>query len=90
MHSRHLLLALGLVLSPAAAFAQSTPASPPADSATAPKAGGVTRDEYIRRAQARAAKRFDQMDTDHDGILTRDERQAWRQAHPRKSRSTEQ
>jgi hypothetical protein len=58
-------------------------------------AAGVSRDTFIahrrevamrkgrdpERAAAIAARRFDRMDTDHDGILTRDERQAWRAAH---------
>jgi hypothetical protein len=58
--------------------------------------GGITRDEYIEKARQRAvargrdpdraarwaARRFDQMDTNHDGVLDRAERAAWRQSHP--------
>ena len=38
----------------------------------------ITRDEFVERAQRRAEKRFDQMDTNHDGILTPEERRAFR------------
>jgi len=60
-------------------------------------AGGVTRDVFIarhrrmalrmdrdpERAAAVAARQFDLMDTDHDGILEPEERAAWRAAHGR-------
>jgi hypothetical protein len=76
----------------AAAFAQ-TPApaleTPPAeDAALPPAAGGVSRDDYIAKARdaaaKRAATRFDEMDANHDGVLTKDEIAAYRAAHPRK------
>jgi hypothetical protein len=35
------------------------------------------------RAAAMAARRFDLMDTNHDGILEPEERAAWRAAHGR-------
>ncbi len=67
--------------SPAAPSAPSTPsaAAPPQTAAPAHARGGnITRDEYIERAKRNAEKRFDRMDTDHDGILTPEERAAAR------------
>lgn len=83
-----LVFALLAGLCPAVALAQTaaapSPAGPP--SAAAPEAktpaqakgGSITRDEYIERAKRNAEKRFDRMDTDHDGILTPEERAAAR------------
>lgn len=60
------------------------PAAPPASAAPAPKKGGdITRDEYVARAKSNAEKRFDRMDADHDGVLTLEERQAYRAGHTR-------
>jgi hypothetical protein len=65
-----------------------SPAAPAAVPSGMP-AGSVTRDQYIQRAQERAghaaAARFDQMDANHDGILTPDETRTYRAAHPRRS-----
>jgi len=82
------LAVVGLValLSPLAALAQTAPApaSPaPASPSAAPARGGdITRDDYIQRAVERARRaaetRFDRMDTDHDGVLTAEERRAAR------------
>jgi len=67
--------------SPAPASAPAPPPSPPAD--------GISRDDYIAKArdaaEKRAATRFDAMDTNHDGILTKEEIAAYRAAHARKS-----
>jgi hypothetical protein len=66
-------------------------------------AGGVTRDVFIarrrrmalrmgrdpERAAAMAARQFDLMDTDHDGILEPEERAAWRAAHGRGASGTQ-
>src|SRR5579862_7168538 len=64
--------------------------APEAPATTAPKAhraasargGDITREEYIEKAVERAkhaaATRFDRMDTNHDGILTAEERRAAR------------
>jgi hypothetical protein len=81
------ILAVGLVafLGPLAALAQTapTPATTPASPSVAPARGGdITRDQYIEhaveRARRAAEKRFDRMDTDHDGVLTAEERRAAR------------
>jgi hypothetical protein len=84
---------IGLFLLPAATLAQTaSPQTAAADTAaaapSAPAAtAGITRDQFIQRAKdragQRAAARFDQMDTDHDGILDRAEIRAWRSQHPR-------
>ncbi len=78
-------LAFGLlaVLCPAVVLAQTSaaPSSSSAPSAASParaRGGNITRDEYIERAKRNAEKRFDRMDTDHDGILTPEERAAAR------------
>jgi hypothetical protein len=56
------------------------PPSGAAPEAKGPRArgGNITRDEYIERAKRNAEKRFDRLDTDHDGILTPEERAAGR------------
>lgn len=83
-----LAFALLALLCPAIVLAQTGAAPPSAapPSAAAPEAkiptqtrgGNITRDEYIERAKRNAEKRFDRMDTDHDGILTPEERAAAR------------
>jgi hypothetical protein len=81
------VVGLLVLLCPAVALAQApqtapAPASPTA--AQAPRRGGdITRDDYIERAKRNAERRFDRMDADHDGVLTADERRAWREAHHR-------
>jgi hypothetical protein len=87
------LAVLLALLVPAAAVAQ-TPTAPAPGAATAapaaaahpaPRRGGdITRDEYIERAKDAAARRFDAMDANHDGVLTADERRAYREAHSRR------
>lgn len=90
MRSLPMVLLLAVLL-PAAAGAQtSPPASEPAAAAPAPKAArpargaDISRDEYVQRAVDRARRaaetRFDRLDTNHDGILTADERRAARAA----------
>jgi len=82
-----LVVSLVVLLCPAAALAQSKappPASAPATASPAPKRGGdITRDEYVEHAKRNAEKRFDRMDSDHDGVLTEAERHAYREAHKR-------
>ena len=82
-----LAVSLCALLCPAVALAQTPPApataSAPATPSAAPKRGGdITRDDYIQRAVDRAKRaaetRFDRMDTDHDGVLTAEERRAAR------------
>jgi hypothetical protein len=60
-------------------------ASPSAAPAVTPPAGpgerggrDFTRDEFVERAKRQAEKRFNKMDANHDGILTADERRAFR------------
>jgi hypothetical protein len=81
-----------LSLLPATAFAQASQqaAAPPSATAASPaasRAGGLTREQYIQRAEERAARRagaqFDRMDADHDGVLEPAEIRAWRTQHPR-------
>jgi hypothetical protein len=87
----------GLSLLPAAAFAQgaqqtaavetAAPAESPARPVT--DARGITRQQYMDRAQERAgqraASRFDRMDANHDGVLDRAEVRTWRSEHPRRA-----
>ena len=87
----------GLSLLPAAAFAQgaqktaAVESAAPAGSSAHPvtDARGVTRQQYMDRAQERAgqraASRFDRMDANHDGVLDRAEIRAWRSEHPRRA-----
>ena len=90
-------LVVGLVvfLCPIIAAAQGTPpaespGSPPAaaPAVASPRARGgpdITRAEYIERAKRNAEKRFERMDTNHDGVLTMDERRAARAKRRHKS-----
>ncbi len=93
-----LLSVLSMNVLSGAAIAQ-TPAAPseapPAAAApAAPASAGVSRDDYIAQyrdaAAKRAEKRFDAMDANHDGILTKDEIAAYRAAHARPKRSEPQ
>jgi hypothetical protein len=64
---------------PAAATNPPAAASEPPGAPAARRGGrDITRDEYIERAKQNAAKRFDKFDTNHDGVLTIDERRAAR------------
>src|SRR6266404_8394375 len=97
MHSTTAFALFALSLLPATALAQTgqqaagqqaaaQPSSPTAGP-TPSRAGALTREQYIHRAEERAAGRaaaqFDRMDTDHDGVLDPAERRAWRSQHPR-------
>jgi len=46
-----------------------------------PGARGLTRDAFVQRATEAAGKRFDQIDTNHDGVLSQEERRAWQSNH---------
>jgi hypothetical protein len=81
MRFRLLGLALAAALLPALAWAQSSP--PPATTAPSAKPDGISREDYIKRAEQQAGARFDRMDTDHDGILTREETKTYRATHHR-------
>jgi hypothetical protein len=84
------LVILFASLVPAAAIAQTAaPASPSTSAPAARTRGGdITRDDYIDRARRAAEKRFDRMDTNHDGVLTADERRAAREGRAQR-RSTQ-
>jgi hypothetical protein len=92
MRSTIFVALVALSLLPATTFAQTAPQTAAIESAApAPSTptgnGGITRDQFIQRAKDRAAQRagtrFDEMDTDHDGVLDRGEIRAWRSQHPR-------
>jgi hypothetical protein len=84
------LFALSLLPATALAQANQQAAAQPGSASASPvpsRAGALTREQFIQRAEDRAAKRaaaqFDRMDTDHNGVLEPDERRAWRGQHPR-------
>ena len=92
MRSTAVIALVSLSLLPATAFAQANQqaAAPPAVTAASPapaRSGSLTREQYIQRAEERAARRaaaqFDAMDFDHDGVLDPAEIRAWRNQHPR-------
>ena len=72
-----LALATLLAATPFAAMAQPAPASP----SPAPTRGVITRDQFVQRAAAMAGQRFDAIDVNHTGSITRDQLRAWRQSH---------
>ena len=85
-----------LSMLPVTALAQTSqqaaaPPSPPAAGPVAPSSVSLTKEQYIERAEQRAARRaaaqFDRMDTNHDGVLEAAERSAWRSQHSRSTRS---
>jgi hypothetical protein len=87
MRSTALVALFALSLLPVTAFAQAPQqaAAQPSSTAASPApspSGGLTREQYIQRAEQRAARRaaaqFDRMDADHDGVLDRAEMRAWR------------
>jgi hypothetical protein len=97
MRLRMIGFLLALPLLSATGFAQTGPQSAAVveNSAAAPsnatpsRPAGITREQYLQRAQERAVQRagarFDEMDTDHDGVLDRAELRAWRSQHPRRA-----
>jgi len=101
MRSTAAFALFALSMLPLAAFAQTGPQStgqqaaaqpsPPAAASAPSRAGGFTREQYIHRAEERAAGRaaaqFDRMDTNHDGVVDPAERRAWRSQHPRSAGS---
>ena len=77
---RAVLVAILLAYSfPAVTAAQT---ATPTDNAPAARTrgGDITKEEYVERARRAAERRFDKMDTNHDGVLTADERRAAREA----------
>ena len=96
MRSTAVFALIALCLLPATALAQASQAagqqaaaqpSPPAASPAPARAGALTREQYIHRAEeraaARAAAQFDRMDANHNGVVDAAERRAWRSQHPR-------
>jgi hypothetical protein len=87
------LFALSLLPLPALAQTSPQPAAPDNSSAAAEpqRSGGITKEQFIQRAQDRAARRaaaqFDRMDTDHDGVLEPTEVRAWRSQRARNAAS---
>lgn len=77
---------VGLValLFPIAAGAQSHNAK------TASSGGSITKEEYVERAKQRAATRFDRLDTNHDGVLTSDERRVGRRKRSSQGKQPEE
>jgi hypothetical protein len=72
------VIVLGLVaaLFPAAAGAQNE------DAKGAASGKRVAKEQYIDRAKQRAAKRFDTLDANHDGVLSPEERRSTRRKKP--------
>src|SRR5262249_45844818 len=97
MRSTTVFALVALALLPATALAQAnqqaaaSPEPPSAHPTRPPSGGSLTREQYIQRAEQRAARRaaaqFERMDADHDGVLEPAERRAWRSQHPRVARS---
>jgi hypothetical protein len=95
MRSTAVAALFALSLLPLAALAQTSPqpAAPDSSAAAAEpqRSGGITKEQFIQRAQDRAARRaaaqFDRIDTDHDGVLEPTELRAWRSQHARNAAS---
>ena len=96
---RRIVCSLIIAMVPLTAMAQQAPAadSTPAVAAPAAKpprhtdAGGpITRDAYVKRAADAAGKRFDAIDVEHKGVLTRAQIRAWHQAHHRAAKPAAQ
>jgi hypothetical protein len=94
MRSTAFAALFALSLLPLAALAQTSPqpATPDNSAAAQPqRSGGITKEQFIQRAQDRAARRaaaqFDRMDTDHDGVLESAELRAWRTQRSRNAAS---
>lgn len=87
---RAVLIVLLLAFS-SPAFAQSDNSTGAAPTART-RGGDITKEDYVERAKRAAERRFDKMDTNHDGILTADERRAAREqrAAKRAARSQSQ
>ena len=72
-----ILVILFALVVPAAATAQTAAPTSPSPAART-RGGDITRNEYVERARRAAERRFDRMDTNHDGVVTADERRAAR------------
>src|SRR5215469_2186800 len=87
MRSTAVFALFALSLLPATAFAQApqqaaAPPSPASVGSLPSSSAAPTKEQYIQRAEQRAARRaaaqFDRMDADHNGVLDPAERRAWR------------
>ena len=74
---RAVLVAIVIALSVPAYAQTDAPASPAPAART--RGADITRDESVERARHAAERRFDKMDTNHDGVRTADERRAARE-----------
>ena len=81
---RVLVVAAAMVALHAADALAQNPAPDAAARPSVSRGAPIGRDEYVERAVERARKsaaaRFDKMDANHDGILTVEERRAYRAA----------
>ena len=83
---RHIIATLAIAALPAfvlpafvlhaAALAQPAPAPAPVQGGRA-----ISRDQFIQRAAEMAGRRFDAIDTNHTGTITRAQMRAYREAH---------
>jgi hypothetical protein len=73
------VVSLLIFLLPAAALAQGAASGNLPQATRTARGGDITKEEYIERARRAAERRFDRMDTNHDGVLTAEERRAARE-----------
>ncbi len=71
------LLAAAVLFAPMAAFAQAPASPPPARGPDTP----ITRAQFIQRAADQAARRFDEIDVNHTGTITRAQMRSWAEAN---------
>ena len=67
--------------------APSASETPPSAASPTANARGrdITKDEFLERVKRNAERRFDKLDTNHDGVLTAEERRAARTKRKRNS-----
>lgn len=79
-----LVVSLLVLILPATVMAQGAASGNAPPAARGTRGADISRDEYVQRAVNRARRsaetRFDRMDTNHDGILTAEERRNARAA----------
>jgi EF-hand domain len=81
MRTSAIALVIALALAPGVAFAQSGPpaSGPPAGGpqASPPPPGAISREQYVERAARNAGRRFDKIDVNHTGYITREQLRAF-------------